>query len=163
MEVRMLVIPKSDNPAKFNFIFEEKSEKIQNNPKFSYPPIHRGEAASLQALCENANIQTSFSYGSVRIFSKTKIPQFKDLIAQNLLLFNQKNGLTHKLQKWSWNNNITFCVGLQRDDTIYTYVSVLEKVIINQYRGVIPVTNKINISETREEMLIALIKRGVIV
>jgi hypothetical protein len=131
-------------------------------PVFSFAPQYRGQGAFLMQRCNEEGILAKYLYGAVRIYAKKKVVNFYDLIKESVEKHKEHKGLIHKMHKFIENRNC-FCVGIKEEDCLYTYERAFERVIVFQFLGDIPLTKNIKSFPTQEEMIEALLLKGVMV
>lgn len=137
--------------------------KEDYQPKHSYEPKLRGQAAYILKVCEEKEIRADFFLDSVRIYSHKKLNLFKDIIAESIELHKDTPMVIQGKSSAFYLNGSLICVALRDEDSLYTFESTFHKVIENQYIGKLPLALHYNIFDTRKEMEDTLLSKGVLV
>lgn len=139
----------------------EKERSAKGWPKAGFKPKWRGQAAYILNECEKSGIRAKYLYGKVRIYSDLKKKDFLDIIGKSFIVRKERNGLTADVHKWKCDGKL-ICIGIKDENCLFCTEVNLDKVVIGQYLGNIPVTRKIKVLNNEEEFFREIITKGVI-
>jgi hypothetical protein len=147
-----------------NYKVDRANQRLsQNQPVYSYKPTHRGQAAFIIARCEDEGIYAKYEYGAVRIYAKSKLNKFQEVIKEAITMHRDQVGLNHNVHKYKTLHNHCFCVGVKSEDCLYTYERVFDKIVVYQFLGKIALTKNVKIFTSYDEFYEQMLMKGVVI
>ena len=135
---------------------------IRDSFLYVFEPTLRGQTLYILEKCREAGIKCIFENKSVRIFSARKLDKFRAIIEESYNSYSPPMKL-EKTQLYM-DGRETVCFANKFEETIYMVNSKIEKVLMNQFMGKLPVTNHYRIFTSLGEMETTLLDEcGIII
>jgi len=126
---------------------------LENQPKFSFKPIYRGQSVFIMKHCKQEGIKADFQSGEVVIYAKRKIDKFAHIILQSFHIASNPQcvDFTSESQRFMIGRKF-IALGLKTNDTLYTTEDAFKDMVYYQFLGKVPVTKKYMVFTTLREL-----------